>query len=82
MNNHEYTIGLLLNDEEMRIKKKDTFNTNHIFDKDLIIIIKSLQEDEFSFHKLLMSHGKKIALLAIELANKAIKIKLMNEKKL
>jgi hypothetical protein len=81
MNDLEYAIGNMINDENYRKKMKDLIEYHQMPD-DLKIIFNCLQQEEFSMIDILKKGGKDIVVKAMDLANRAAKIKLTNEGKL
>ena len=82
MNDLEYAIGNMINDECYRIHRKEFIDRDDIHDEDLRIIVDCLQQPEFSMIDILKKGGKDIVVKAMDLANRAAKIKLTNEGKL
>lgn len=82
MNSQEFLIGEMLNDEDIRIKFSPHLDVNFIYDKNMFIIIQALKEEEFSFEKLFLRHGKRVTALAIEIANNHLKYKMLTTGKI
>ena len=74
--NEELFIGELLNYESARLKKSQYLSFDFIYNPDLKAIAMELCGSDFSFEKLYIKHGRKIAIYAMELADNYLKYKL------
>ena len=81
MNEIEYIIGNMINDEDYRNKMRDIFE-EELHHEDLKVIVECLKQPEFSMMDILKKGDKDIVVKAMDLANRAAKIKLTNEGKL
>ena len=83
MNNHDYLIGDLLNenDDKIRIAKASLINEKFIYDPILLEIVKELKKDKFSFLDLAKNCGIDVAVRAVVLSNTTQKHKIKMEQK-
>jgi hypothetical protein len=81
MNDIEFMLGDMLNDEKRRILYIPLIDLTSITDPDILTIAQSLiQDKEFSFFDFYQAYGKDVTCKAMELANKAIQNKLSRKK--
>ncbi len=74
MNNHDYIIGQMLNDEEARLQYAQFIEEDFFKCEDTKKVLRCLKKDEFSFELLMRECGQKVVCHAMGLANETIKI--------
>jgi hypothetical protein len=79
MNNNEFIIGEMINDDSIRIKYSNFINDEFLKDERLLKLVEYLKSDEFSFENLLVKEGKDLLIYAISLSIESIKIKQRNK---
>ncbi len=83
MNEIEFMIGDMLNDEKRRIIYIPLVDLSKITDPELLIISQvAMENKEFTFLDLFKRFGKDVAVKAMDLANKAAIMKLTQQGKL
>lgn len=79
MNNNEFVIGEMINDDAVRMKYSNSIEGDFFKDSRMLKLIKFLKEEDFSFEKILIKEGKDLLIYAINLSTEAIKINQRNK---
>jgi|WetSurMetagenome_2_1015567.scaffolds.fasta_scaffold1631180_2 hypothetical protein len=82
MNNQEFTIGQMINNEEFRVKICNFLDPDSFHDPDLVVLAKELKNSEFSFSNILKKYGIELTLRSMEISKNSLKIELKNKGKL
>lgn len=82
MNKQFYMIGQMLNDEEFRVKFAPFTDAAFFYDEDLKKILEELKKPDFSFVNLYRNKGRELLIVAMSIANQAMRFELNRQKKL